>query len=146
MTISSPNTWTAVNCYSPIRTPSAVIFRQKTCTKTWLKISSYLTLVILSRPIRCTRRPIIELWGNSKAKPGRLCPLNLLGTGQKCIPYSFLTNSKNQKSEQGDKKIMCKKEGASWTISYCPENSETHSEHLLFLPVCESRPADCRNQ
>ena len=48
--------------------------RQKTCTKTWLKISSYLSLVILRRPIRCTRRPITELWGNSKAKPGRLRP------------------------------------------------------------------------
>ena len=77
MTISSPNIWTAVNCYSPIRTPSAAIFRQKTCTKTWLKISSYLTLVILSRFIRCTPRPITEFWENSKTKPvacaSRIC-------------------------------------------------------------------------
>jgi len=54
VTISNPNTWTAVNCYSPIRTPSAAIYRQRTYTKTWPKISSYLTPVILSRPIRCT--------------------------------------------------------------------------------------------
>ena len=54
---------------------------------------------ILSRPIRCTRRPITELWENSKAKPGRLRLSNLLGSGLKCIPYSFRTTPKSAKSE-----------------------------------------------
>jgi len=67
--------------------------------KTWLKILSYLTLVIFSRPIRCTRRPITELWENLKAKPGRLRPSNLLGLGQKCIPYQSHKIPKSAKSE-----------------------------------------------
>ena len=87
------DTWIVVNYYSPIRTPSAATYRQRTYTKTWPKISSYLTLVILSRPIT-------ELWENSKAKPGRLRPSNLLGSGQKCIPYwSHKKISKSAKSE-----------------------------------------------
>jgi len=53
------------------------------------KISSYLTLVILSRHIRCTRRPITEFWENSKTKPVACAPRIFWAQGKNV----FLTRS-----------------------------------------------------
>ena len=100
---------------------SAATFRQRTCTKTWPKISSYLTLVILSRPIRIV--------GKFKSETGSLAPFEFVGLRAKMYSLLVPANPKECKIRaKGIKKsYLCKEESSTRSISECLENAETYS-------------------
>ena len=117
MTISSPNTWTAVNCYSPIRTPSAVIFRQKTCTDLYKDMAENIELFDTSNfeqthPLYTkTNHRIV---GKFKSETWSLAPLEFVGLMAKMSSLLVPDNLKESKIRaKGIKKITCKKEGMS---------------------------------
>jgi len=106
MTISSPNTWTAVNCYLPIRTPSA---STENLYKDMAENIELFDTSNFEQTHPLYTKTSHRIVGKFKSETGSLAPLEFVGLGAKMYSLLVPQNPKECKIRaKGIKKVLCK--------------------------------------